>query len=241
MVWATGQAVGAPLGGYLADTIGWRWSFLLQVPLAVLAIVSVSISLKLPKREAEHFLSKLKRVDFGGAIVLVTGVFCLLLGLDRGGNVAWDDKITIGCLSSFAVLFVLFVFVELKVASEPFAPKAIVANPALVASYITNFFAAGTPVAICFMLTLYFQAVKGRTAGEAGVVLVTSVPFAVGGSLIGGIIMQKTGRYYWLTVTTLGMLVLGLVTISGFSGAWVYSYIGIIAGKFRCRFVRSFD
>ena len=44
MVFATGQAAGAPLGGYFADTIGWRWSFGLQVPLAMLAIVSVGIA-----------------------------------------------------------------------------------------------------------------------------------------------------------------------------------------------------
>lgn len=232
-MWATGQAVGAPLGGYLADTIGWRWSFLLQVPLAVAAIISVSLALKLPKRETEHFLAKLKRIDFAGAVVLVSGVFCLLVGLDRGGNVSWTDHITVGCLSAFCVLFVLFALIELKVASEPFAPKAIVASPALVASYLANFFGAGTTVALTFMVTLYFQAVKGRTASEAGVVLLSAVPFGVGGSLFGGIVMQKTGKYYWLTVLTFGLMVLGQVLVAGFTGTWLYAYAGIIVGEWR--------
>ena len=113
---------------------------------------------------------------------------------------------------------------------EPFAPKAIVASPALVASYLANFFAAGTTVALSFMVTLYFQAVKGRTASEAGVVLLSAVPFGVGGSLFGGIVMQKTGKYYWLTVITLGMMVFGQVLVPGFSGVWIYSYAGVVVG-----------
>ena len=104
MVFATGSAVGAPLGGYLADTIGWRWfvvdvrlisvcsadscfrSFLLQVPVALLAILAVSVALQLPKIESQDFIAKLKRVDFGGALTLVVAIFCLLLGLDRGDS-----------------------------------------------------------------------------------------------------------------------------------------------------------
>ena len=115
---------------------------MVQVPLAVAAIISVSVALKLPQRDTEDFRAKLKRIDFAGAITLVSGVFFLLLGLDRGGNVAWSDKLTIASLCAFVVLFVLFVFIETRYASEPFAPKAIVANPALVASYFANFFCA---------------------------------------------------------------------------------------------------
>jgi MFS family permease len=231
MVYASGQAVGAPLGGYLADTIGWRWSFLLQVPFALVAIASVSIALKLPERESDHFLTKLKRIDFTGAVVLVSGVFCLLLGLDRGGNVAWHDQVTIGCLTAFGVLSMLFVYVEARVAAEPFAPKAIVANPALVASYFANFFSAGTGLTLSFMITLYFQAVKARTAAEAGVVLLPAIVSAVAGSLIGGLIMQATGRYYWLTLGVFAMMVVGQVLVPGFSGVWMYSYAGIAVGE----------
>lgn len=248
MFFATGQAVGAPLGGYLADTIGWRWfasspsqtkqrslrflfrSFMIQVPLAVAAIISVSVALKLPQRDTEDFRAKLKRIDFAGAITLVSGVFFLLLGLDRGGNVAWSDKLTIASLCAFVVLFVLFVFIETRYASEPFAPKAIVANPALVASYFANFFCAGTGLTLSFMLTLYFQAVKGRTAGEAGVVLLPAIVAGVSGSLIGGGIMQATGKYYWLTFTVFVVMIVGQVLIPGFSGAWTYSYLGIAVG-----------
>lgn len=206
-------------------------SFILQVPLALLAIISVSLTLKLPNRDPSDFYSKLKRIDFGGAITLVSAVFCLLLAMDRGGNVSWSDHITIGCLAAFAVLFVLFVFIEVEIAAEPFAPKRIVVNRTLVASYLTNFFSAGTGVIHAFMITLYFQAVRGRTASEAGVVLIPAITAAVAGSLIGGILMQATGRYYWLTTGAFVIMCFGAVLIPGFSGTWTYSYAGIAAGK----------
>jgi len=230
MVYATGQAAGAPLGGFLADTIGWRWSFILQVPLAILAVVSVGMALKLPKRESQDFRAKLKRVDFGGALTLVAAVFCLLLGLDRGGNISWQDHITIGNLVAFAILFVAFAFIELRVAAEPFAPKKIIVNPSLLASYLANFFAAGMGVVQAFMITLYFQAVKGRSAGEAGMVLIPSILAGVTGSLVSGIIMQATGRYYWLSVCAFTLMAFGHLLVPAFSGVLLYSYAGITVG-----------
>ncbi|PSR87343.1 hypothetical protein PHLCEN_2v5160 [Hermanssonia centrifuga] len=230
MVFATGQAVGAPLGGYLADTIGWRWSFILQVPLAILAIISVSLALKLPSIGNQHFIAKLKRVDFGGALTLVTAIFCLLLGLDRGGNISWNDRITIISLSTFGALFFVFLCIELRFATEPFAPKRIVVNPSLIASYLCNFFCNGAGITQVFMITLYFQAVQGRTAAEAGLVLLPSILAAVLGSLIGGLVMQATGKYYWLTAGVFLMMVVGQMTVPAFSGVWFYSYIGITVG-----------
>jgi MFS family permease len=232
IVFATGQAVGAPLGGYIADTIGWRWSFILQVPMTLLAIISVSFALKLPKTETQGFVSKLRRVDFGGAFTLVAAVFCLLLGLDRGGNVSWRDPITVGTLVAFAVLFLFFAFIELRVAAEPFAPKRIIVNRSLFASYATNFFAAGSGVVQSFMITLYFQAVQGQTAGQAGLILIPSIVAAVSGSLISGVTMQATGKYYWLTVIVLAMSIIGLTVVPTFSGVWKYSYAGIIVGMY---------
>ncbi|KAI0088770.1 MFS general substrate transporter [Irpex rosettiformis] len=229
-VFATGQAVGAPLGGYLADTIGWRWSFILQVPLAILAIVAVSIALKLPKIDSQDFLAKLKRIDFGGALTLVAAVFCLLLGLDRGGNVSWQDHYTVGYLVAFGVLFLIFTFIELEIAAEPFAPKRIIVNCALFASYSANFFAAGMGVVQAFMITLYFQAIQGMTAGQAGVVLIPSILAAVLGSLLSGVIMQATGKYYWLTVGVFVMMLIGHIVVPIFSGLLLYSYVGITVG-----------
>ena len=101
-------------------------AFLGQVPFCLLAILSVSAFLHLPKIETSHWKTKLKRVDFLGATVLVSAVFTLLVGLDQGSNISWSSPVTIACMSVTFPLFGLFILVEEKYAAEPFAPARII-------------------------------------------------------------------------------------------------------------------
>ena len=140
IIYATGAGAGAPLGGILSDKIGWRWAFLGQVPLCALAIALVGIALKLPKAESSSWKVKLRRIDFLGAFVLVCAVFTLLLGLDRGSNVSWSTPICLVPLCLSLPLFNVFILVEQKYATEPFAPKRIWLSRSLFACYLCNFF-----------------------------------------------------------------------------------------------------
>ena len=118
----------------------------------------VGYALKLPKADSSDWRTKLKRVDFLGAFVLVCAVFTLLLGLDRGSNYSWRAPITIASLCVSLPLFVLFILVELKIATEPFAPGRIVFEKSLFACYLCNFFSFGGWLAGLFYLPLFFQA-----------------------------------------------------------------------------------
>ncbi|THW12628.1 MFS general substrate transporter [Aureobasidium pullulans] len=234
IIYATGAGTGAPLGGILADSIGWRWAFLGQVPLCVLAFVVVGSVLKLPKREQTDWKQKLRRIDFLGAAILICAVFTLLLALDRGSNVSWKANITIISISLSIPLFILFVFVEMKVASEPFAPGHIIFNRSLFACYLCNFFSFSGWLAALFYIPLYFQAVDGLTATQAGVRLIPGIIAGVSGSLFGGFYMQRTGKFYWLTVIAYTCLVVGMTTVFLFTGFVVNSTIGIIIGMCIC-------
>ncbi|KAI0710889.1 MFS general substrate transporter [Earliella scabrosa] len=231
IAYAAGQATGAPLGGLLADTIGWRWAFIIQVPLAALAILSVGIFLVLPHPSTGDFRSKLARVDFLGAGTLVCAIFLLLLGLDRGGNISWSDRITIASLSVSAVFFAAFVSVELWIAREPFAPRRIVSNPSLIASYLCNLFSIAAGVTIIFHVSLYLQAVQGASAREVGLVLIPAIIGAVFGSLSTGLIMQATGKYYVLTVTLFVLMLAGNVLVALMTGIFQYSLLALTIGE----------
>ncbi|KAL1297867.1 hypothetical protein AAFC00_006390 [Neodothiora populina] len=230
IVYATGAGAGAPLGGILADSIGWRWAFIGQAPLCLVAFMAVGLLLKLPPQDQDHWKQKLRRIDFLGAIVLIGAVFTLLLALDRGSNVSWKATITIVALSLAVPLFALFIFIEMKVAKEPFAPGHIIFHRSLFACYACNFFAFGGWIAALFYIPLYFQAVDGLTATQAGVRLIPSIACGVSGSLFGGFYMQRTGKYYYLTVIAYSCLVVGLSFIIMFSGVVVKSTPGLIAG-----------
>lgn len=237
IIYATGASTGAPLGGILADYIGWRWAFLVQAPLCLAAFVAVGFALKLPKtNEGSHWKTQLKRIDFLGAAILISAVFTLLLGLDRGSNVSWSSRTAIISLSVSLPLFLIFSLVEMKVAKEPFAPGHIIFHRSLFACYLCNFFSFSGWLAALFYLPLYFQAVDGVSATGAGLRLIPSILFGVTGSLTGGIYMQKTGRYFWLTVIAYAGLVLGMVTIFLCSGMVFDSTAGIIVGMCFCGF-----
>ncbi|KIY48446.1 MFS general substrate transporter, partial [Fistulina hepatica ATCC 64428] len=226
IIYATGAATGAPLGGILTDSIGWRWAFLIQVPASVLAIICVAVLLRLPKTDKSHFKEKLKRVDFSGAITLVLFIFFLLLGLDRGGNVAWSDKWTLITLGVFVVSFVLFCWIE-HIATEPFAPHRVIANPALFACLASNFFEFFAVTSVLFQVSLYFQAVRGATAAQAGMFLLPSIFAGVLGSLGGGLVMQASGRYYWLTLSSFIALTGGMIVLAMFTGTVSHSMVGL--------------
>ncbi|KAJ7616526.1 member of the major facilitator superfamily [Roridomyces roridus] len=232
IIYASGSAMGAPLGGFLADTIGWRWAFLAQVPIIVLAFISVSVALHLPTRDAPSALkTKLKRVDFPGALSLILCVFSLLFGLDRGGNMAWDDNYTIAAVCLFVSFFVLFTSIELGWAAEPFAPGRIIANPALIGAYMVNFFGLMSAFSMIFHVSLFYQAVLGKSASEVGFWLIPSVCSGVVGSLFGGLVIQASGRYYWITVAAYVTMVMGMLLTVFEAGVVEKSAVGVAMGR----------
>ncbi|QKX53740.1 uncharacterized protein TRUGW13939_00820 [Talaromyces rugulosus] len=236
ITYATGSGIGAPLGGILADYIGWRWSFIAQAPICLLAFILVSVSLKVPNPETGDWRTKLRRIDFLGAVVLVGAVLGFLLGLDRGSNVSWSIPISYVPLAVSAVLFIVFVLVEIYVATEPFAPGHLIFDRALFACYACNFFSFGGWLAGLFYLPLHFQAVDGVSATVAGVRLLPSIVCGVSGSLLSGYLMRRTGRYYNITVFGYSFLTIGLTVVFLFSGAIVNNAKLIIAGSMMCAF-----
>jgi hypothetical protein len=146
-------------------------AFMGQFPLTLIASLVVYSVLDLPKTENSHWKAKLRRIDFLGAFSLVIAVFCLLVGLDRGSNVSWSDIYVDAFASTSLALFAIFIFIEMKIASHPFAPGHIIFERSLFASYLTNFFAIAGNTSFLFYLPLYFQAVDGMSAAGSGLLL----------------------------------------------------------------------
>jgi len=230
IIFAAGSGIGAPLGGFLADTIGWRAAFIGQVPLCLVAFVSCYFILDLPTPEAQGWKAKLRRIDFLGALTLISAITLLLIGLDRGSNVSWSSKVTITSLAVSLPMFLLFLFVELKVSSEPFAPGRIIFERSLSAAYFCNMFSFGGWFPVLFYIPLYFQGVEALSASQAGLRLVPAIICGVSGSLMGGLIMKWTGKYYWLNLGAYLLLMLSAIPLVMFTGGIANSTAGILVG-----------
>lgn len=235
VVYAVGASTGAPLGGLLADTVGWRWPFIAQGPLCVLAFIAVALVLDLPKQDHSHWKEKVLKIDFLGAVILIVAIFGLLVGLDRGSNVSWSTPITIAGLCT-TPLFVVFVLVEKYVAKNPFAPGRIITNRSLFACYLCNFFSFSGWLASLFFIPLYWQVIWDCSAARAGLLLIPSIFCGVSGSLFGGWYMKKTAKYYWITVIAYTNLTIGLSLILLFAGTITRSLPIMVVGTCVCAF-----
>lgn len=186
-------------------------AFLIQCPIALLAFVAVYAMLHLPHTDHSHWSAKMLRIDFAGALTLVSAVFLLLFGLDNGSNEGWGEAVAVVPLALAPALFAVFVLVEAYVAKEPFAPGHVIFDPPLLAAYGANFFGVAAQMAVFFLVALFFQAATGLSATQSSLLFLPSTFFALSGSLGCGFVMKRTGRYYWLTLVGYSLLLLGIV------------------------------
>ena len=142
-VFGFGATSGASFGGVIADTIGWRWCFLLQVPVSVVAFVLGWMVVQNPDRGDERrgsaFGSMWAKVDFSGAILLVIALSIQCVGLSLGGNeLPWSSGWVIGSLVGSTVLLAGFVWVESRTPAIPIIPLRMLSGTLSVSVQIAN-------------------------------------------------------------------------------------------------------
>ncbi|KAF4994399.1 hypothetical protein FGRMN_5818 [Fusarium graminum] len=210
-IYGFGAIFGASFGGSIADHIGWRWCFLLQVPVSVVALY-IGVLVVSDQSGGFSLGSNLgtvwQRVDFSGSLLLVAAVSVQLVGLSLGGNeLPWSSPWVIGSLIGSVVLFALFLFVEAKTSAIPVIPLRMAAYGYL------------------FMLPLFFQVVLLDSATTAGARLaIPSLATPIGG-LISGVVMSRWGKLLPLVRVGALFMVLGngLVTLLQFQDSkWKY-------------------
>lgn len=218
-----GAICGASFGGTIADLVGWRWCFLLQIPFSIFAFGAGYFVLKNQHRGiiSEGGLGALwKRVDFSGALLLVAAVSTQLLGMSLGGNeLPWGSPWVIGSLSISVVLFVVFIRIEGKTTALPIIPLRMLQGAMPIATQIANICAGMSTYGYLFMLPLFFQAVLQDSATKAGARLaIPSLAMPLGG-LIAGTVMSRWGKLIPLMRTGLILMTIGQALVS----SWAFS------------------
>lgn len=141
-----GAIAGASTGGLIADTIGWRWCFLCQVPISLAGLVIGHLVIKNPPpeeigiaNEGDGKPSMLRQIDISGAVLLVLGLSVQLAALSLGGNqYPWSDFRVIACLVGSFVVLAIFVVVELKTRALPVMPMHMLKGRATISNMISN-------------------------------------------------------------------------------------------------------
>lgn len=208
---ALGSGLGGLFGGWVSDVWSWRWAFWIQVPFVVISTIGVFFAVDIPIKETNK--SRLKRVDFLGAVLLIFSLVSLLLGLNSGGNIVpWNHPLVYITIPLSGVFLAAFVYIEDKIATEPIIPVRLLLDRTVYSACLVNWFGSMAQLALLFYAPLYFQ-VRGLSATRAGAQLIPSSLGLCIGSLGSGMIMRASGRYYYLlssftTVYTVGFVLM---------------------------------
>ena len=155
-------AIGPLAGGIVTEGLGWRWIFLLNVPIGIAALV-VTMKKVGESRDPEH-----GGVDFPGVITFSGGLFLLVYALVRGNTAGWGSVEIVGSLVASALLLVAFVVVEMR-SSHPMLDLQLFRVPAFAGAQIAAFALSASAFAIFLYLTLYMQNILGYSPLETGV------------------------------------------------------------------------
>ncbi|MCJ1352741.1 MAG: hypothetical protein MMC33_002725 [Icmadophila ericetorum] len=199
IMYGVGAALGGVYGGFINDTIGWRWAFLIQVPFVALSTVIVYFTVNIPVKATEK--SAWKRIDYLGSFMLIVTLVTLLLGLNSGGNlVPWTHPLVLTTLPLSALLLLGFIYVENNYAAEPVIPVKLLLDRTVLSACFTNFFITISTFGVLFFAPIYFQ-VLGQSPTRAGAQM---APQSVGvglGSITTGLVMRWAGKYYLLNIS----------------------------------------
>ncbi|KAJ4294796.1 hypothetical protein N0V88_005030 [Collariella sp. IMI 366227] len=224
ITYGVGSMLGAALGGVMADYLGWRWEFGVQVPLVVIVLVVSTVvvpdDLGLHGKQKKTLREALQTFDFKGSILMSTSVTFLILGLNLGGNVLpWSHPFVIASLTLFAVLFPLFLFVE-TLSVKPIMPLHLVLKSPHLNLVFSNHIAAFLSTATLFNVPLFFQGVLLTTATTSGFRLVISSAIASVTGTATGFLITWTRRLKWPLVLGTTFTLVGTLCLSSMQRGW---------------------
>ncbi|KAI8632117.1 MFS general substrate transporter [Xylariaceae sp. FL1651] len=200
IVYGLAAASGAAFGGTLADTLGWRWEFGVQVfpVLLCLATAFFSMPADLGKQKKKETLAQAMRAfDFKGSALLTLSTTFLILGLNLGGNILpWSHPFIIASLVTFGVCFPTCLYVESH-AERPIMPLVLLHSTPRANIIFSNFLASFLVDAILFNAPLFFQAVLLKSATQSGLYLVVPVAAASLTGTATGVLISRTRRLRW--------------------------------------------
>ncbi|KAF8545208.1 major facilitator superfamily domain-containing protein [Trichophaea hybrida] len=211
LAWGSGSVLGAATGGFLADAVGWRWEFGLQVPFGIFCVAVLSCTIPSPENaNSTHTLwDRFKDFDFAGSTFLTSSLIFLILGMNLGGNVLeWSDYRVIGSICIGLFLGNLLLRAEMR-ALSPVMPLRLLCSAPRGLLVFNNVFNMAIVNAVLFNLPLYFQTVRLESATVAGGRLL--IP-SLAGTFAGvstGFIISRTGRLHDTLFLGAGLLMIG--------------------------------
>ena len=209
-------AIGPFVGGGLVDGPGWRWAFLVNVPVAIVAIACARAAVPESRDSTEH-----RRLDLIGAALAVVGLATGTWAFTAAGDRGWSDLGVAGALA-VSIVSILGLVRRILRARDPLVPPVLFQNRTFTVLNMATVLLYGPLGASFFLIAYQLQVAAGWSALEAGVALMPATVLMLAFSAQSGALAQKIGPRLQLTVGPVvagaGLLLLARI---GSSTSWV--------------------
>ncbi len=216
----SGAAIGLVLGGVLTEYASWRWTLLINTPIALIAALMASRVIRESRVDVRH------SYDLPGALTSTAGLFLLVYGFTMVASHGWGSTLTVSLLTGAVVLLTAFVIIELRVA-HPLLPLKVVLERNRGGSFLASLLVGFSMLGTFLFLTYFLQGILGYSALRTGFAF---LPFS-GGIIIGaGLasrLLPRTGPKL-LMVVGLSLATAGLLwfTRLGVNSAYLTHVLG---------------
>jgi EmrB/QacA subfamily drug resistance transporter len=208
-VFGTSSVLGPVIGGALAGQSsilgidGWRWVFLVNVPIGIIAFAVVAIVLNLPRRAS----NVKRRIDWLGSAFITIGLVPLLIVAEQGREWGWTSQDAWICYIVGVVGLIAFVVAEHYAKDDALIPLRLFRSSVFSLTSVTGLLVGVAMFGGIAMIPQYLQIVKGNTPTQSGLLMLPFVLAMMISSLGSGIITSRTGRYKIFPV--LGTVLIG--------------------------------
>ncbi|MBA2695604.1 MAG: MFS transporter, partial [Actinobacteria bacterium] len=212
-VFGTSSVIGPVIGGFFAGAdsflglSGWRWVFLVNVPIGLAAFAVVQRTLTMRHTRLDH------RIDWWGALSLSTGLVPLLLVAEQGRDWGWGSTAAIVCYAIGVVSLTAFFLIERRMGREALLPLTLFANRTVRVASIASVLLGMSMFGGLAALPLYLQIVKGASPTQAGLMLLPMTLGIMTGSIVSGQAISRTGRYRIFPIIGSALLALALLAL----------------------------
>lgn len=204
-VWGFAALVGPTVGGWLTDHLSWRWTFYVNLPIGIVALVVLALvmpSLRIAGIKA--------RVDWLGALLLVVGVVPLLLAFTlAGGTYSWGSAPVLGLVVLAAALLSLFAIYESRQVEAIIEPR-LFANRIFTVCVLATVLVNASIIGSVFFIPLFVQGVAGASATNSGALLTPLLLASMATSAVSGQLLSRWGRYRYLALAGPALMMIGV-------------------------------